>query len=379
MISTKLISIDTSIFGKLAKDFYSRSKSHHGNAARFIRFVTNNGLIPYFSHHHIQELLQHNNDNIIYDRWSFIRKFPIIAWLQGPGESSLLGSIMEVHAAELSYILQDTSLNFVDLISKVKKDIVTYSSGAEFVDRFEFVYCELRRMGKFDIQKGKSIESLSHIRDPEIDNTKLTVLNVSKLKPFDDAVKWSKDYAKDLETSLRERGDPKLNNHLHISNKFVSQVLDDSKSLYKDNDLSLFEKFIVRKGVDLSQIDSKTTVGDLGYLAMYNTKMKIVADSFRLDFNEVKKISEKIPSWILWRELDEIIRKEKKAHGSNMLDKHMAILALYVDVFIVDKRVSECFRQLQNKMPILSKCFNRILKLSCYSELESCVGMDLTS
>lgn len=370
MIIIKLISIDTSILGSVAKSYYSKNTNQHQAALKFMHTIVDNGLIPFFSHHHLQELSQHNDDSVVHDRWSLIETLPNVAYLYNNKGKPSVGSIIDVHAAELKYLLKDQSLNMVEIIKKVKPDIIKYTSGKEFVNRFELEYLDMKKIGMFDTHKGKSIESLSHIRDLQTDNTKLSNLNYSKLKPFDEAKKWLESYADTVEESLRYEGDPKLDEHRNISDNFINQVIDDGKALYLNNRISLLENFVVSCGVDLSQTNSNTTVGDLGYLSMFNKKMAIVAKGYSYDLNEIKKLSEKIPSWIIWRELDKIIRTEKRAHGSNLLDKYMAVLALYVDFFISDKRICECFRQLQNKLPNLSEFENRVFKLSCFSDLE---------
>lgn len=373
MISIKLLSIDTSILGSVAKSYFSGETPLYETASKFMCTIDDNGLIPFFSHHHIQELLQHDDDRIVRDRWSMIKKFPIVAWLRDEMDKNLLGSMIDVHAAELRYLLKDRSLNMIEIIKKAKADVVTYASGEEFVKCFESTYSEMRRIGAFNVQKARSIESLSHVRDPETDNIKLSELNNSRLKSPNEVLKWSKGYMTTVEKSLVDKGDPKLINHSKISHDFVLQVVDDGKALYKNNGLSLLEIFVVSSGVDLSQINSDSTHGDLGYLAIFNKKMEIVANRCSYDLNKIKMIPEEIPSWVIWREFDKIIRKENRAHGSNMLDKYMAVLALYVDFSIVDKRIYECFKQLQNKLPYLSERPNSVFKLSSFSDLEQIV------
>jgi hypothetical protein len=335
--------------------------------------IDDNALIPFFSHHHIQELLQHDDDHIVRDRWSLIKKFPIVAWLRDEMDENLLGTMLDVHAAELRYLLKDRSLNLIEIIKKAKTDIVTYASGEEFAEYFESTYLAMRSMGAFNAQKARSIESLSHVREPETDNIKLSELNNSRLKSLTEVLKWSKDYAQTVEKSLVDKGDPKLINHSKISHDFVLSVVDDGKALYKNNELSLHENFVVSSGVDLSQINADSTHGDLQYLAIFNKKMEIVASRCGYDFNKIKMIPEEIPSWVIWREFDKIIRKENRAHGSNMLDKYMAVLTLYVDYSIVDKRIYECFRQLQNKLPYLREKLNGVVKLATFSDLEKII------
>jgi transposase len=372
VIIPKLISIDTSIFGKIAKDYYCNDKRRSEEATRLVEYVIEKGFIPFLSFHHIQEILQHENDTEVFNRWSLIKHFPMIAWFCSHDNREILGSIFDIHLTEVKHLVNRKKQGLKSLLSDVKDDLIKYSSGEDFINQFEFVYCQLRDLGLVDNQRSKAIESLSHIRDKNIDKIKLSELNSSKLKSPSEVKDFFNGYAKRIEISLIEKGDQKLSNHTLVAQQFVEEVKSEGESFYKNDGSSLLEKFVSINGVKLRQINPKTTVGDLGYLAIYNSKMRLIAKSLKLGINEVEDLSQdSITSWVIWREIDKMIKNEPYAHGSNIVDKHMLILALYIDVFIVDKRINEYFRQLKGKMPILSKCFNNIVKLSHHSELRN--------
>jgi hypothetical protein len=373
MILTKLISIDTSIFSSLAKDYRCDDKQRKGQATKFIEYLNSNGFIPFFSFHHIQEMLQHESDDEIYFRWSLIKRFPMVAWFCSHNDRAALGSIVDIHATEVKYLAKTKNLDTKSLLSKVKKDLLRYSSGDDFVSAFENVSLELRYLGLIDAQQkeAKAIESLSHTRNPEIDKIKLSVLNSSKLKSPAEALRSFNELERSIKNTLIERGDQKLTDQGMIARQFINDVKSQGAVLYNNDGVSLLEKFINIYGVKLHQITSKTTVGDLGYIAIYNAKSKQIAEILNLSAHEIESLpQENIPSWIIWREIDKMMKNEPRAHGSNVIDKHVSILALYVDIFITDKRVSNYFRQLKQQKPILSGYFNKIIKLSHYCEFQ---------
>jgi hypothetical protein len=47
-----------------------------------------------------------------------------------------------------------------------------------------------------------------------------------------------------------------------------------------------------------------------------------------------------VPSWIVWRELDRVIRSYGKADDGNLTDLMLAPLALYLEKVQVDRRIS---------------------------------------
>src|SRR3989304_5481468 len=148
--------------GKVSKDFYSRDSGRYKRALSFIDFITNNGLIPFFSLHHLEEILQHENDMIVQDRLSFIRKFPAVAWLKSVNNSGIVGSILDIQGMELKRIIETPDIKIPDLISEVWKELIQYSSGEEFLDRFEDLLWQLREFYPFETQSKKTTASISY-------------------------------------------------------------------------------------------------------------------------------------------------------------------------------------------------------------------------
>ena len=372
MILPKLISIDTFVFGKLAKDYYSGNDKKSTKARGVVRFMIDNGLVPFITHHHIQEILQHGNETVKFNRWSLIGKFPTIAWVSGFHDSSVLGSIYDIHQLEVAYLLNNANPPQEKLEDKFKNRLLQYSSGAEFTDQFEYVYSEVNRLGYLDSQRNKEIESISHLQDRKINETKLSELNNSTLKNPSEVTSYLEGYKNNLIAKLRSNGDIRLDNHSLIASDFIEEVRTTAQSLYEDISAPLFDSFIRSAGVRIDQVTPNTTVGELGYLAIYNAKMEQIMKSLGLPLDRAKEISPNdSTTWVIWRSLDKAMKREYRAHGSNMIDKHMSVLALYVDIFTVDKRVKEYFRQLRRKNTVLSNKFSNIVKISDYTDLQN--------
>lgn len=149
----------------------------------------------------------------------------------------------------------------------------------------------------------------------------------------------------------------------------IEEVTENGQKLHC-SDLSLYEAFIKLFGVRLDQVTPNATFGQLGYISIYNKKVWQIVESLGFPKErELELTMEKQASWIIWEHLDRVMRREKRAHGSNLQDKHMGVLALFVDVFTADKRVHEYFKQLSRKKPDVFACLGGIAKLSSYSDL----------
>ena len=246
---------------------------------------------------------------------------------------------------------------------------IKYISGDEFVDKFEPLYYEIRDMGMIDVQRGKEIESLSHIRNKEVDNCRLSDLFKSRLRRPDEVKEFMDRFVTQLAESLESKGDRKLYSPQAVAKTFVQEVEKEGQELYSA-DSSLYEAFVKNSGVRMDQVTPKTTVGRLGYLGIYNKKVRQILESLNIpNEREVELSPDRQATWVIWEHLDRAMKYEKRAHGSNIQDKHMGIFSLFVDVFTADRRVNEYFRQLSRKNPELSACLGNIVNLSNYSEL----------
>jgi len=232
MIFTKIISIDTYIFGDLAKDYYCNDKRRKNQAVGFIDYFIQKGYIPFFSFHHLEEILQYENDREIFNRWSLIKKFPMVAWFCGCNDKEILGSIFDIQSTEVKYLASREIKGFKDVVSSVRDELIRYSSGEEFVSQFEDVYFRLRDLGMVDTQRSKAIESISHARDKKIDKIKLSTLNTSALKSKSEVNDFLNIYVSSIEESILKIGDKKLVEHRYVAERFVDEVRNRSDSFF---------------------------------------------------------------------------------------------------------------------------------------------------
>ncbi|MEZ0149291.1 MAG: hypothetical protein AB9Q19_08205 [Candidatus Reddybacter sp.] len=372
MLSLKLLSIDTSIFGGLVKDYYSKNKLKSDSAKSVVSFLIENGFIPFITIHHIQEILQHKNKDVVFYRWSLIGKFPVISWMCGFDDSSVLGSIYDIHQLEVEHLLAEPSSEFDVLRKKFRDRLVKYSTGESFVEKFKYIYSEIFEMGCMDSKVSKEIESLSHLQDKKVNATKLSNLNKLRLKTPSKFMEYMGGYEKKLEFGLKSRGDAKLVHHHSVAKEFVGRVISEVKPLYLGSSTSVYESFVLNAGVRMDQVTPNTTVGELGYLSIYNSKTRQILRSLGLPESKAEDMPHSdSTTWVIWEHLDKCMKYEKRAHGSNMIDKEMSVLALYVDIFTVDKRVEEYFRQLKSRSSVLRENFGNIIKLANYSGLKA--------
>ncbi len=305
ILSPKLFAIDTSILGKIAKDYSSHNQSKRKKALKFLSTITDRGLVPLFCMHHFQEILQHDNDSVVSDRLSLIKKFAQVAWIKPSSPQGLVGSIIDIQGTEISVLIDSPNIGIQKLISEVRKELISYSSGQTFINSIENELLILRELNLFETQKSKSVSSISHVTDPKIENIKLSDLHHSVLKnplEIDASIKLLRET---LKQELANRGDKKLVKQDEVIDEFIQLVIKDGLKMYESNSDSLYNKFINSSGINPDEVNENITIGDLGQYAIFKKKVKIIARSYDFDIEKAFQIPPNtIPSWFIWTEID---------------------------------------------------------------------------
>ncbi len=367
----KLIAIDNSILAKVEKDYHSRDLARQQKAIEFIKNITRQGYLPIFCFHHIEEILQHENEHVVSKRLSLIKKFPSVAWIRSVSQKIPIGSIIDIQGGEIQKISKNPDITLPELIEHVRKELISYSTGPEFIEIIQPVCDVIQQLKLLDIQKGKAVDSISHIRDPQIDKIKLSALKTGQLKNQNEVSSSFKHLKNNYLSELEKRGDKNLRDHEGAISNFLQSVWGYGEELYKQPSDSLYKNFLNTFGVDEKHVDENWTIGDLGYFAIFMKKLTVILEAFHLDKDTVLKLPlSKYPSWHIWVELDKCIRKqENEAHGSNIIDKYLASFSLYADMLIVDKRIKECFNQIIRREDRFSILKEKVVKESDYSKL----------
>jgi len=201
------------------------------------------------------------------------------------------------------------------------------------------IYLDARELGLFDVQRTKAIESLAHAAERSIDAMTVAEIKTSKFKSQEEIDQWFQRFSMRVQRSITEFGDPKLQNTGEHATEFVDGVLEESKTLPVNGVLKIND-FLRGFGVRPDQVNDKTTVWEIGQVAIFNAQMKLLAENGNIRHDEVFRVNPKrVPSWIIWRELNEKMKADYRATGSSMSDRYHSSFISYVDKFQCDKRV----------------------------------------
>lgn len=371
LIIPRLIALDSSIIGNVARDFYHSNEHNQKKARHFLDYLSLKNLIPLITWHHIEELLQHNDEVVVDNRIRFIKSFPMIAWFSSVNSPSIVGSILDIQATELSWLIDNPSTSLEVVIQKTKDKLLKFSSGQDLVSIFNYdeeTWKQFKENLAHRQDRRREIASIGHAKFIDMQSNKVSDFTNKRLRKPEETTKTLDILEANLERELINHGDKKLSGHKSVAQEFINEVKKSGLQLYhaQGNAQNIFLKSF---GIDPMDVSSDATLQDIGYTAIYKQKIRILAETFGLNYDSLKAIKEDLcPSWIIWRELDKVLKSAQYASGSDITDKYHSVLALYADILLVDKRFHEIFRQL-DRNAVIKKIINKIIKLSDYGNM----------
>ena len=219
-------------------------------------------------------------------------------------------------------------------------------------------------------QRTKAIAAIAHSSQTTVSNLK--VVDVLAMHPPSDV---------ELETRLRvleaalsseihERGARKLHAPEHVAADHIQQSREALSSAFASSKQGrgIVLNLLMQEGIGEDDISASITVGDIGDLAVFRSKLKVATDRLGLEWVDAKSRIQpaQLPSWQIQHALTKYRQDIPERAGSELADRYLACLAPYASETYVDKRTLENFNRAKLKVPSLSEIVNTVKKKSTY-------------
>jgi hypothetical protein len=172
-----------------------------------------------------------------------------------------------------------------------------------------------------------------------------------------------------LSTDIKERGDKRILDPEVSSQAFLEGVRSLGTEAIRADNPAL--RILELSGVDLSEIGTETTVGDVGNLAVFRRKLELLNEHLGQPWQELKaRVKEdRLPSGVIHNAIARCHPDMPVWDGSELADRYLACLAAYADITYVDKRTHEASRQARRKSKVFASLVRRMEKAGGYSEI----------
>ncbi len=318
-------------------------RDHVAAATLYDRLIAA-GRIPLLTFHHLEELLAIEDSEWAMRRIGFIQSLPLIGFVRYPDNSLQTGTIVDILAAEL-----EAALHGADSMAEVREAarglLVRTGSGTDVIGTemwiWQVVRAECRR-------RNRSSRSIAAIRRMGLFDDRRSVGEIVKgsIRPPNDRQSRLARMSGEVTDHVRTRGDVRIEDPAGVANWFMSEV--GEVDLPPDIDVrGLLEWALTGQGLDREEIRDDALLADLNRLAIYRTRLRIIADHLGVPYVRLKAIDPAIlPSLWVQHGLERHGQDRQRRPGSDLADECLAALAPYVDELFVDRRTREDFRRL---------------------------------
>lgn len=371
ILRPRFVALDSSHLAVLILDKYSSDPTRREKAATFESSFNRCGAVLLLTHHHIEELFRHRDEALVAQRVSYISSLPLVAWIASPSAPDTPGSVADIFAREAETLFNSPSLSLQDVRDNVAKSLFQVGAGQTVMAPFQHGLSFLKMHFQEREEKQREIVSISNSEFSGIAKTKVKDWLKGQLRSPADSADRSRILAARLSHDIRNRGDKRIPDADRVAVEFfegVGRIAESSISQQEEPALQL----LLAQDIDLADIDDDTTVADIGDLATFRRKLRIVNCALGFQWSDLKaRVREdRVPTGVIQASLRKHGQGLPERKGSDLSDMYLACLGAYADITYVDKRTYENVRIARKKCPAFASIVRRVEKASGYWDIE---------
>ncbi len=367
MLTPRLVCLDSSTWGNLARDW-----KVNADANRLLGLLNSGSVVPYFTWHHVEEIIQHADDDVYESRVSLIRDIRFVSYPMLPTQIGNIGSLMELRNFEIMALLQNPTRSTEKLVDVIRPEITNgFCTGKELcaANRPWWDYYRTHFAAEIQIRKAQ----IASIAQFPMNDQKQSLRDASKkvrLRSESDSKKQFSVMTQMLAERLGRDGDRRLGDPAQVSAEFMRKTYDESLRIF-GMDGDHFERMLRLNNIERSRLPKNARMEDVGYEGIFRKHLELHETYLSLPpgqlHNQIRQ--DMVPSWITWREVDRAMKHFPKAAASNLNDRSIVSFALYVDSLECDKRIKDSVEQAARRHPLLAQIEKKLLNRKNYADL----------
>jgi hypothetical protein len=175
-----------------------------------------------------------------------------------------------------------------------------------------------------------------------------------------------------LAKDIHHRGDKRISDPETVARRFMDDVQRMGQTALTGAQKRSPDALLPEE-IDPSDIGPATTFEEIGDLAAFRRKLRLVNSRLGLSWPDVKaRVTEdRIPSGIIQKALRRYRQDLPERKGSELIDQYLACLSPYVNVTYVDKRTHETVARARRGSVEFAALIRRIEKASSYAKAVS--------
>ena len=341
LVKPKLVSLDSSTIGKVAKDYFSSNAQQRRDARGFVEQLTQLGVYVALSLTQVIEVIRHQNDSVTTSRFRFLASLPLIAWVRPYDNSWFVGSAVSIAVRELHSLNHKGASSWSEIVSVTREQLWETGTGRDMFVEENPVWGHLIADARKHQNHERYISSVAKPDSGGFYSEKLSDLRSLPRRPKEKRHEFFRHFAAAMANKIRNHGDKRVTDEeaYRISNSFTLDTVERIES-FEARGGDVLENIVLSYGVPPSLVNDDMTMGEFGELCVMAKQLKMIAKKIKppIEITLETYGPDALPSMTLERRLSAIQQKEHRISGSDLGDSHLAILSLYCDAVEVDKR-----------------------------------------
>lgn len=363
----RYLALDSSHLSQWVHDKTSPSASGRSAAANFEAWAEDNGFVLLLTLHHLEELLNHNDEAKALKRLDCLARLKMVSWIgdqdAGPG------GITTIARAEARYILATPETDAPGVRDAVLPSLIRFGTGSDLLGQNPREWLALRPLMQDRANSTRELVALAHTDVVDISSQPISELMSGRLRNGDELGRALTLLEGSYAVDIQLRGDKRIVDPASLASSFVAQVKEMAEGL-PGTTADFVLQGLALQGVVPEDIKPKSTVGEMLDLGLFRSQLKVLLEDYGVTPEAVRKIQmAQMPSWQVQQAMRRFTPQPRERDGSEVNDAYLACLAPYADVTSVDKRVHLGFSQAIAKVPAVAALVRRVERASRYDRI----------
>jgi hypothetical protein len=370
IIRPRYIALDTSHLARLADDAHGQREARRKVAATFMEAFSGCGGILLLSWHHFEELLQHGDSALVARRVAFIQSLPMVATIASVAAGDAPGSVIDILALEVTEAFKQPRADVVAIRDRVAQVIFRCGTGRATIGPYVASLEQLRDEFRRHAERAREIVALSRSSYIDIGKTKVAGWLKGRWRSPEDAEGRVANLTGLLAEDIRQRGDKRIADAATVAARFMVSVRANA-SVAQGMQKEPSPDMLLPQDVDRSDIGPDTTVDEMGDLAVFRHRLRLVNDVLGLPWTDLRaRVTEaRLPSGVVQSALRRHRQHLPEWKGSELIDQYLACLAPYADITYVDKRTHEVVTRARRASAQFAAVIRRVEKAGAYADI----------
>lgn len=371
----RIVALDTSTLGVVARDYFSQDAASHDKARRFVTELQEQCVFVAFAITHVSELIRHESDSVVGRRLAFLGLLPHIAWLRPYNRTWFPGSPFDLHVRELHAFAHTGAQTWAEIVEAVRPDLWETGCGHEMFVKDQGFWDLVRIAAQAHQEHEQYVSSVARVDHDNVKQLTLAEAATLAVRSKEERRQHMPHMVSQMKMQLELHGDKRLKDSYAVAAQFTKRTFERLDQMELSGQ-ELANQIIDTAGIPRELLTSKTTVGQIGELGVYAKHLKSfssrVYPPIAADMKRVPVCT--LPGYVLGRRLAAIQHKAARVSGSDLGDGHLAVMSLYADAVQVDKRTHQYLSQIRNNDPQFAKLMNHVFRTSDYSDIPRLVS-----